>query len=182
MIKKIVAGLLYSGVVSATPGYQIDLILFSHPLSGVATKSVSVDNQSTPLPPGQTRSLIAMAPKSTKNYQLLSPSLSYLRDQYYLINRTHKYTMLGHFSWRQPAKNIEKISLPLINHQGWHIQGTVQVKRSNYYYFNTDLKVSPPSNPSASLSLVHTQRLKPRLVYYLDNPQIGMVVSIHQTS
>jgi hypothetical protein len=180
MIKKLIAGFLYSTMAFAHAGYQIDLILFAHPLSGTVSKAVEGHPQTMPLSSDKTRPLIAMTPKSTKDYQLLSASLFYLRDQYYLINRTHKYTMLGHFSWRQPSKNIETISLPFINQQGWRIQGTIRLKKLNYYQFNADLKVSPPSNPQASLSLIQNQRLKQGLVYYLDNPQIGMVVSIHQ--
>ncbi|PWY56403.1 hypothetical protein DGG96_02720 [Legionella qingyii] len=172
----ITLSLLYSCLTLAKPSYQIDLIIFAQPNQN---RALSID---APLIPTNANaiSLKTDTEKSGKPYRLLSPSSSSLRDEYYLLSRRSSYQVLGHYSWRQPANNQSIVALPFIDHHGWQMQGTLNVKQSNYYSFDAEFQVSPPNNPQSSFTVSQKQRLKDNVVYYLDNAQIGMIVKIHK--
>lgn len=157
--------------------YQIDLILFAQPQVGETLGEQGINSPFLPL----NKNLISLKnAASGKAYSLLSASKSSLKDQYYLLNRTHRYQMLGHYSWIQPATSQNKIALPKINHNGWKMQGTVQVRKSTYFLFDADLQLSSPRNPQSSFMIEQNQRLKENVVYYLDNPQLGILVRVHR--
>lgn len=172
----ITISILYSTLIYSKSTYQIDLILFSHPQS--ATQALDLD---LPLLPTSHHAIALKnsSDKSFKSYNLLPNSQSGLRNEYYLLQHKSNYKVLGHYSWIQPANNQSMVSLPNTNHTGWQVQGTVNVRQSTYYTFNADLQFSPPSNPQSAFTVSQKQRLKGNVVYYLDNPQIGMVVKIH---
>ncbi|MCW8444030.1 peptidoglycan binding protein CsiV [Fluoribacter gormanii] len=172
----ITLSLLYSCLTLAKPSYQIDLIIFAQPNQN---RSLSID---TPLIPTNANAIYLKTDtdKSGKPYHLLSPSSSSLRDEYYLLSRRSNYQVLGHYSWRQPANNQSTVALPFVDHYGWQMQGTLNVKQSNYYFFDAEFQVSPPNNPQSSFTVSQKQRLKDDVVYYLDNAQIGMLVKIHK--
>lgn len=168
--------ILYSGSVLAQSQYQVDLILFAHPQNGDKNSSLAMPSPFLPI--GQ--NAISLKPDSSKNYGLLPNSKSGLQDEYYLLSRKSRYQVLGHYSWIQPGNNQNNVALPQINRNGWQVQGTVRVRQSNYYLFNADLQLSPPDNPESSFILSQTQRLKGSTVYFLDHPQVGMLVKIHK--
>ncbi|KTD10725.1 hypothetical protein Lgra_1691 [Legionella gratiana] len=174
----IILSILYSCSALAKPPYQIDLIVFTHPnqISGL-----TIDAPLLP-PSSNSISLRPDTEKSGKPYHLLPASYSSLRDEYYLLTRKGHYQVLGHYSWRQPANNQSKVTLPLVEHNGWQMQGTLDIRQSNYYSFDAELQVSPPSNPQESFTVSQKQRLKGDVIYYLDNAQIGMLVKIHKLS
>lgn len=170
---------LYSPLTRAA-GYQIDLIVFAHQQNAAHDGS----NSNIPFMP-LNRSAIALTTamqKSTAPYQLLNPSQSALRDEYYQLTHKADYKVLGSYSWRQPAKNQSAVALPSIDKNGWQVQGTFKVQQSNYYTVNADLQASSPANPQATFSVKQKQRLKDNTVYYLDHEQIGMLVKIHKVS
>ncbi|MCW8410272.1 peptidoglycan binding protein CsiV [Legionella sp. PATHC035] len=168
--------ILYSCLALAKSPYQIDLILFAHPNQ---TTGLAID---APLIPMGTNaiSLKTDTDKSGKPYRLLAPSSSSLRDEYYLLTRKSHYQVLAHYSWRQPANNQSSVAFPMVEHNGWQMQGTLNVKQASYYFFDAKFQVSPPNNPQSSFTISQKQRLKENVVYYLDNAQIGMLVKIHQ--
>lgn len=172
----IIFSMLYSCLALAKPSYQIDLILFAHPNQ---SSGITVDAPPIPLN-SNSISLETDTEKSGKPYHLLPASHSSLQDEYYLLTRKSHYQVLGHYSWRQPSNNQSKVTLPFVDHNGWQIQGILNVKQSNYYSFDAELQISPPSNPQESYIVSQKQRLKGNVVYYLDNAQIGMLVKIHQ--
>ncbi|KTD67311.1 MULTISPECIES: CsiV family protein [Legionella] len=171
-----VISILYTCLAVAKSPYQIDLIIFAHPNQNTG---LAID---APLIPMNTNaiSLKADADKSGKPYRLLPPSSSSLRDEYYLLTRKSRYQVLGHYSWRQPANNQSSVSLPVVEHNGWQMQGTLNITQASYYSFDAKLQVSPPNNPQSSFTISQKQRLKGDVVYYLDNAQIGMLVKVHQ--
>ncbi|ARB91728.1 CsiV family protein [Legionella longbeachae] len=174
----IILSILYSCCSFAKSLYQIDLIIFTHPnqISGLTIN--------TPLLPTSSDA-ISLHPdkeKSGKPYRLLPVSYSSLRDEYYLLTRKGHYQVLGHYSWRQPANNQSKVALPFAEHNGWQMQGTLDIRQSNYYSLDAELQVSPPSHPHESFLVTQKQRLKGNVIYYLDNAQVGMIVKIHQLS
>lgn len=168
--------ILYSCLSFAKPAYQIDLIVFAHP-----NQNEKITVEMPFLPMNAHAILLKSDPnKSAQLYSLLPPSYSSLRNEYYLLSRKSNYQILGHYSWRQPAKNQSPVALPLIEHNGWQMQGTFDVKQNNYYAFHAELQISPPTTPKSSFTLLQKQRLKDDVIYYLDNPHIGMLVKIHQ--
>ncbi|WP_454785892.1 CsiV family protein [Legionella sp. WA2024007413] len=172
----ITLSLLYSALTLAKSSYQIDLIIFAQPNQN---KTFSVDVPLIPTNPNAI-SLKLDSEKSGKPYHLLSPSSSSLRDEYYLLTRKSRYQVLGYYSWKQPGNNQSSVALPFADHNGWQMQGTLNIKQSNYYSFDAELQISPPDNPQTSFSVSQKQRLKDNVVYYLDNAQIGMLVKIHK--
>ncbi len=172
----ITISILYSCLTLAKSSYQIDLIIFAHPNQNTG---LAVDAPLIPMN-AHAISLKADTDKSGKPYRLLSPSSSSLRDEYYLLSRKSHYQVLGHYSWRQPANNQSSVALPLAEHNGWQMQGTLNVKQSNYYSFDAEFQISPSSNPQSSFTVSQKQRLKGDVIYYLDNAQIGMLVKIHK--
>jgi hypothetical protein len=170
----IMIGILYSCITHAQSLYQIDLIVFAHQKP---ERTVEI-----PLIPMNAHaiSLKADTNKSGKPYHLLASSRSSLRDEYYLLNHKAPYQVLGHYSWIQPAKNQSSVALPLTKHNGWELQGILNIKQNTYYSFTAEFQASPPSTPLSSFTVSQKQRLKDNVVYYLDNPDLGVVVKIHK--
>lgn len=161
--------------------YQIDLIIFAKPSSGTNISALMIN---TPIPPltQNALKLTSDTAKTGKSYELLSPAKSSLRDALYQLNRNHQYTILGHYSWIQPATNKTSIALPLTTHDGWQMQGTMTITDGVFYSFNSTLQISPPSSPEAFFLVTQNQRLKADTMYYFDHPQIEMLVKIHQVA
>lgn len=175
----IAISLLYSCFALAKPGYQIDLIIFAQQSAATQNIEIPVDLPLLSMRP-KAISLKTGSEKTPKPYCLLPNSYSSLKEEYYLLSRRSPYPVLGHYSWRQPATSQSTVALPLVEHKGWQMQGTLNVKESNYYTLAADLQVSPPYNPQSSFIVSQKQRLKENVVYYLDNDQVGMLVKIHK--
>lgn len=155
--------LFYSCLASS---YQIDLILFAHQQENPTNTPLLTKIPLLPLPP---------------NIHILQnePTLSKLQKQYYLLRHHAKYRVLGHYSWKQnPTHQNHPLALPPIDQSGWQIQGTVNVTQGNYYLFRADLQCSTSTNPLSSFTVTQKQRLKEATVYFLDHPEIGMLVKI----
>ncbi len=156
--------------------YQVDMIVFANP----QTPFTALDTNLPLIPPNDTAHILQPADsKSVKPYQLLTPSHSHLKDEYYLLGHKSSYLILGHYSWIQKSKEQPVLHVPYSNHQGWQLQGTVQVQPGTYYTINSTLQCSPPSHPKSSFTIVQKQRLVENKVYYLDNEHLGIVVTIH---
>lgn len=171
-----IATFLFTSLALAGSSYQIDLIIFSHP------QNASGLSQDAPLIP-VAKSAIALRTAATaaaSTYQLLKPSLSSLTDEYYLLNKRSRFQVLAHYSWRQPAGSQSSVALPATATKGWQMQGTVRVRQSNYYLLDSELQFAPTNAPETSFTVSQKQRLKPNVVYYLDHPQIGMIVKVHK--
>lgn len=170
--------ILCSTILLAKSNYQIDIIFFAHPQA--ATKTGESDLNS-PLIPAQPKgiTLKSRSGKTHNLYELLPVSQSGLRNEFYLLSRKSHYQVLGHYSWQQPDTNQNQVTLPTLNHNGWIVQGNLRVRKSNYYLLDTDLQISPASNPQSSFTMTQKQRLKGAQVYYLDHPQVGMLIKIH---
>jgi len=164
---------------AASSSYQVDLILFVQPKADAMNHDFGLNTPFMPIAKTAI-ALTSSATQSAKRYQLLSFSKSSLRNQYYLLNRKHRYQILGHYSWIQPGTSSKSVILPTADSNGWQMQGTVRIRKSNYYLFDTDLQLSPPSNPELTYTINRKQRLKEDVVYYLDHPQLGILIKVHQ--
>jgi len=85
-----------------------------------------------------------------------------------------------HYTWLQPFENQRTILLPKIEREGWQVEGTLRVRRSNYYLLSTNLIFSSANKEQPAFVFAQTQRLKGGDTYYLDHPQAGMLIKIHQ--
>ncbi|MDP3268311.1 MAG: CsiV family protein [Legionella sp.] len=169
---------LYASFIWAKPAYQIDLIVFAHKNN----ISMSHEDITAPLLPVSKNAipLLTNSGKSSKPYHLLPTSQSQLRDEYYQLSRKSGYQVLGHYSWLQNASSQSIVALPTTSRNGWQIQGTVQVRQSNYYLIDADLQCTTPANNEFSINVKQKQRIKGNLVNYLDHPQIGILVKVHK--
>ena len=160
------------------PMYQIDMILFTHLQSALSSN----DNATlTSIAPDLTHA-IRLQNKTRDNkqpYQLLPSSTSQLRNEYWALNRKPQYQVLFHYTWLQPANNQRPIALT-DTVGGWSVEGTLLIKQSNYYLLDSELLFSAPNSPQTAFIFSKKQRLKPGVVYYLDHPQAGMLIKVHQ--
>ncbi len=158
--------------------YQVDMIVFTHQ----QTSQHNANNITPPLAP-DTQHAIPL--QNTVNgamtpYHTLPASSSQLSSEYWALNRKTNYHVLAHYTWLQPANNQRAVALSAVNRNGWNIEGTLRIRRSNYYLLDTDLLFSTPGNNQTAFLFSQKQRLKPGTVYYLDHPQAGMLIKVHQ--
>jgi hypothetical protein len=168
--------MLSSCIAQANSTYQIDLILFSYPHAADKSNNFVMNSPLIPI----SKSAIPLKTDAAHSYGLLPPSQSGLHDEYYLLSRKSQFKVLANYSWKQPVKNLSSIALPNTELNGWLIQGTVKVLKGTFYQLDAELQLSPPDDPEASFVVSQKQRLKENTVYFLDHPQIGMLVKIHQ--
>ncbi len=160
--------------------YQVDMIVFAH-------KQVSKNDSSntTPVLVSDMRQAIELkntASSALTPYHTLPASSSQLSSEYWALTRKSNYQILAHYSWLQPANNQRPIAFSATNRNGWNLEGTVRVRRSNYYLLDTDLVFSTPGQNPTTFSFAQKQRLKPGTVYYLDHPQAGVLIKVHQVT
>ena len=167
--------MFYFNLAQASPSQQVDIILFAHQGNTIKNSELTPN---IPFLPTYTEG-ITLKSEPDSSYQLLKSSFSSLHNEYYRLNHNASYQILAHYSWKQPKNNQRAVALPLINNKGWQIQGTVRARLTNYFLFDAQLHCSPPSNPESSFSVVQKQRLKGGMIYYFDNPHVGMIVKIH---
>lgn len=171
----ILASMLYPCLTLAQSNYQIDLILFANPNRTQPDKALSMDSMFL----NEDQKAINLKGNSAPYYSLLPKARSQLNDAYYQLSHRSPFQVLGHYSWIQPANNQNRVSLPPALLHGWQVLGTVCVRQSNYYLFDADLKMSSPEEPQSYFRVSKKQRLKGKVVYFLDNPQVGMLVEVH---
>ncbi len=167
-----------TAAVSANSLYQVDLILFTHHASSapIPEGSPLVSSRTPNTIPLQTATGESMTP-----YHLIPFASSHLRNEYWALNHRPNYQVLEHYTWLQPSNNQRSVALPETHKHGWQIAGTLRVRQSNYYLLDTDLLFSSPGAKSA-FSFVQKQRLKPGKTYYLDHPQVGMLIKVQQVA
>lgn len=158
--------------------YQVDLIVFTHQSAYSLPADLSLASSITPNS-SQAIPLRTESKDSLTPYHLLPVSSSQLRQEYWALHRKPQYRVLLHYTWLQPLNNQRSIVLPKTTKDGWQIEGTLRIRRSNYYLFDTELLFSAPSS-QASFVFAQKQRLKGGKIYYLDHPQAGMLIKVHQ--
>lgn len=171
----------FATMVKATEAasfYQVDLIVFTYQQASLLkdlalSSTLSLSNANTI--PLQTE-----VSKNLSPYHLLPSSSSQLREEYWALHRKPQFQVLLHYTWLQPLNNQNTIALPKIQREGWEIEGTLRVQRSNYYLLDSELLISAPGNKENPYVLTQRQRLKGGNTYYLDHPQAGMIIKVHQ--
>lgn len=159
------------------PFYQIDLIIFTHQQASSAEGSLS-----SILPPGKSHTIALQTEvhKDRRPYHLLPASVSQLQQEYWALHRKPQYRILLHYSWLQPLNNQQTIELPKIVREGWELEGNLRVQRSNYYLLDTQLLFTTLTGNHTPFVLEKKQRLKGGEIYYLDHPQVGLLIKVHQ--
>ncbi len=173
--------LLFSCLAHAlpnTPSYQVDMIVFTHLQSSLTP----VDGDFAPLLAPDTNHAIPLQTTSDRMtpYHILPTSASDLRKEFWALSRKPQYQILFHYTWIQPGNNQRPVALSQLNTGGWNVEGTLRIRRSNYYLLDTELLFSAPNSTQTAFIFSQKKRLKPGVVYYLDHPQAGMLIKVHQ--
>lgn len=162
----------------AIPFYQVDLIIFAYKQAAVLNDlSLRSTLAADPL---KLRPLITEVSKNITPYHLLPSSSSQLREEYWALHRKPQYQVLLHYSWLQPWNNQAAIALPKIQREGWEIEGSLRIQRSNYYSLDSEFLISAPGTKDTPYVLTQKIRLKGGAIYYFDHPQTAMIIKIHQ--
>ncbi len=167
----------YSNATPSTHLYQIDLIVFTHINQ---SSSLTEDPFAPLLVPGMEQAIPLQYTESDKKspYRILPKSQSALRNELFLLNHKPQYHVLFHYTWLQPANNQKSVSLSEPNSSSWHVEGTLRIRKSNYYLFDTELLFKAPNHQDIAFVFKENMRLKPGIVYYLDHPQAGMLIKV----
>jgi len=161
----------------ASSFYQIDLIVFTHE-QGTIAKELSLN--STLASKNNAIPLQTEVSKTLSPYHLLPASSSQLREEYWALHRKPQFQVLLNYTWLQPLNSKSVIALPRIQRNGWVIEGTLGIQRSNYYLFSSELLIAAPDNKENPFVLRQKLRLKGGDIYYFDHPQAGMLLKVHQ--
>lgn len=160
--------------------YQVDMIVFTH---NTATQPDSTVVTPLLVPDMQHAIPLQNTVNSTVTpYHTLPASSSQLSGEYWALNHKTNYQVLAHYTWLQPANNQKAIALSAGNRNGWNVEGTLRIRRSNYYLLDTELLFSTHGNEQTAFLFSQKQRLKPGTVYYLDHAQAGMLIKVHQVT
>ena len=174
--------ILFSGFLQAKetpPFYQIDLIVFTHQQNFDSPEELSLSStlSSKNAHSNQLKTAIS---KEISPYHLLPPSFSQLRQEYWALHRKPEYRVLFHYTWLQPHNSQQPLILPTILREGWQVEGSLRIRKSNYYLLDTELLFSPSTSNQSPFVFSQKQRLKGGEIYYLDHPQAGMLIKVHQ--
>ena len=173
--------LLFSGLLQAeeaNPLYQIDVIVFTFQKERLSPEN-SLSSTLAALP-SNALSLSSEREKNLTPYHLLPISSSHLQEAFWALHRQAQFKVLLNYSWLQPFSNQKTMVFPEINRDGWHLEGSLRVERSNYYLVETQLLLAHDNSPQPPVVFSQKQRLKGGEIYYFDHPEIGMVIKVHQ--
>lgn len=158
---------------AASGPYQIDLLLFAE------QEKLRPEITSFYLPQNlEGRTLNPNQTETGGNYQLLPTSLSLLKREAYTLSHRPEYETLLHYTWIQPGNNVSAVVIPSHESRGWLIRGKVRVRQGNFYFFNAELSLSPIDQPNQALLIHENRRLKENNTYYLDHPEVAMLIRI----
>lgn len=159
----------------ATALYQVDLLVFTHQLASTSEATLAGN---LALQTHQAIRLDTEVSSAQTPYHLLPPASSHLRQELGALKRKAQYQVLFHYSWLQPFNSQRPIRLPIINSQGWQVEGTVGIRRANYYLLDANLVFSTPNSSEEGFAFSQKQRLKGGMIYYLDHPKAGLLIKV----
>lgn len=153
--------------------YQIDMIVFTHQ----ASSQQPDDNIFFP----SSTETMSLKKASKGNYTQLPIKASQLQNAYYALRRKPEYTVIAHYSWSTAANQPLKIVLAETVQANWKLGGTLGIKHNQYFQLDAKLVLSRTDQASQFL-FEKIERLNANTTYYLDHPQAGMIIKIHQLS
>lgn len=160
--------------------YQIDMVVFSY-----ESVPSGRDSDQSLIPLVQSRPdkavLLRAFDGQPSLYHLLPVSASKLLQICRQLSQKPGYQILAHYVWLQSRDKQRPVILPQALRDGWEVKGSMNIRQSNYYLLNTDLIFSSPPPHHIKTVFSKKQRLKPDVVYYLDHPEIGILMKIHET-
>lgn len=159
--------------------YQVDMIVFTHNQN---QQSSIKESTIPPILMADDKNTISLKPydhHDARPFRLLPASTSLLQNEYWTLHHKPQYNVLLHYTWLQPINNQKTITLPLLDHAGWNVEGTIHIKKGTYYSLNTELLFKSPYDKQNTFVFSQQQQLKPGLTYYLDDPNAGMLIKIH---
>ena len=147
---------------------QVDVIVFTHAeaASSLMLAPITLPQRTLTLAPSARY-------KENAVYQSLPSSLMGLRNEYWALHRKPQYRVLWHESWRQPIHKARPIHISTPE-----VDGFLHINYRGYYVMTTQLYFN-----NAHVRFEKQQRIKPNTVYYVDHPNVGLLIHIHpQTS
>jgi hypothetical protein len=166
---------------SASARYLVDIIVFAHTYAPIDQLENTPEATLT-RDPNFAIPLRAINSSATGGYQLLPSSYSSLNDAWSRLYQQSQYRPLFHYTWIQPSNNQQPVSIVTETNHGWNVEGTLRVRQSNYYLLDTELRFNTPNNRQSSFIFSQKQRIKPGNIYYLDHPQVGMLIYVHKVA
>jgi hypothetical protein len=163
----------------STGAYQVDIIVFAYTQD---SDEQQTDTASVLIPTQSSIAIPLKAPQSNgqaQSYQLLTRTSTPLQRDWNRLLQQPQIHALFHYTWLQPSNNQRPVRISTQLTNGWQAEGTLRVRKSNYYLFDTQLYLSPPNRRQHPFVLTQTQRLKPSTTYYLDHPNVGMLIRIN---
>lgn len=167
-----------------SPIYQVDLIIFinsnSQPILSQTEKisflrSKVIKDQNLIILQNNYNNL---SEENNNLYNLLPTNLSHLAAAYHKLRKHPQYKVIGNFSWLQPLDNNIAITFPTNLDNGWQIDGSMQIKGEHLYSMAAELFLTPPYSQEPMISFKHNQRLIEGKSYYIDYPQVSMLIKI----
>jgi len=158
--------------------YQIDIIGFTQPIE----ENEAIDSQREPPLLIENKKSIPLhySDNNLLPFKLRPLKTSKLKREHYLLNRQQHYQILFHYSWLQPSDNRRSVRIPMTENKGWKIQGNIRVRQIHYYHINTELYFTSPDDVQPSFVFKNKRRIEEDKLYYLDHPQVGLLVKIHK--
>jgi len=186
--------LLYTGLSSALPTertkgleedpvsqeeqYQVDVILFQNMRPSMDANEKSLSPILKPDMPRQV-GLSNEASCQDTPYCLLPASKSQLRQSLHALKRNPDYQVIAQYSWLQKKSSNSWVQLPEERNELLSLSGAIKINKGAYYYVNSYIRVWG-TNPAEALILNPHARFKAEQRVYLDHPQIGILVFVHE--
>lgn len=157
--------------------YQVDIIGFQH------HALEDTEEQFTPvnLIINNQKAIALNYANSTEEglaYKMRPLQYSALKRESYILKQKPAYQILFHYSWLQPERNARTVKIPATKIAGLTIEGSFRIRKPSYYLFDSQLYLKSEGQKSAFL-IQQKQRMKEDSLYYLDHPQMGLLVKIH---
>lgn len=167
--------------LTTTPFYQVDLIIFMHQhspltltraarLAFLRSQLIKTKNTTFLKPPINDEA-------SSLPYTLLPNSFSTLKTIASKLQQNPQYKLLADYSWLQPNSRQAIILSPQLAN-GWQITGSLKISGNHFYFLRTELFFFLPGSHEPCIMLNYQQRLLENKIFYIDHPQIGMIIKI----
>jgi hypothetical protein len=180
MFRPLVFLCFWSSICGAnvSSSYQVDMIVFTHTQAASSLQKSAIPPHFMPHEKN-TISLKQSTHPDKALFSLLPAANSLLNNEYWTLHHQPQYKVLMHYTWLQPKNNEKTIVLPPLEQAGWNVEGTINIKKGTYYTLNTELLFTTTQEKQHTFVFAQQQQLKPGVIYYLDDPNAGMLIKIH---
>lgn len=162
--------------------YQVDVIAFIHQTEADSSRHERLLTAPVMLSQQKGIELKPDRDERLTPYHLRPSKTSALNKEFHVLRQRPQYQVLFHYTWLQPDNNQRSVKLPPVHQNGWLVNGSMRIRKSNYYLVDAELYFTSPDSSEPSFVFKQMQRLKNNSLYYLDHPVAGMLIKIHKLS